>query len=162
MGWKKCETCKKEFFQYSGDSWCPNCEDLIVSEICDCAADVISAKGFLMWEGVAYCKSCSKPEKSSSPYSRQTRTKSPGGLKSGLEEQAGDQARVVGKFGEVLQIIGYILIAVCSIGIIFSLVTDNWIQFIIFLLAIPTTFISCNVFGSALRAIALYIQVKVQ
>jgi hypothetical protein len=83
-------------------------------------------------------------------------------LKSSLVEQAENQARVVGKFGEILQVIGYVLIAIFSVGFVVSLFMDNWIQVIICLIAIPATFISYNVFGSALRAVALYIQVKVK
>lgn len=123
MSWKKCENCKEEFFQNSGDTKCPNCDGLIPS------ADSL---------------------------------KSPKEPKSSLIEQAKSQARVVSKFGEVLQVIGYVLIAFFSIGVVVSLLTSNWIQFVIFLIAIPATFISYNVFGSAIRAIALYIQVKVK
>lgn len=123
MSWKKCESCKEEFFQNSGDTKCPNCDGLITS--------------------------------GDSP-------KSPKEHKLSLVEQAKGQARVVGKFGEVLQIIGYVLIAVFSIGLIFSLLTSNWIPFIVFLVAIPATFIYYNVFGSAIRAVALYIEVKVK
>ena len=123
MSWKKCESCKEEFFQNSGDTKCPNCDGLI------------------------------PPAESHKP---------PKDSKSSLIEQARSQARVVGKFGEVLQVIGYVLIAVFSIGVVVSLLTGNWIQFVIFLIAIPATFISYNVFGSAIRAVALYIQVKVK
>jgi hypothetical protein len=123
MSWKKCETCKEEFFQNSGDAKCPNCGVLLETRA-----------------------SVNSPEV----------------LESSLAEQAGNQARAVGKFGEVLQVIGYVLIALFSVGLVVSLFTDNWIGFIIFLVAIPATFISYNIFGSALRAVALYIQVKVK
>ena len=81
---------------------------------------------------------------------------------SNLVEQAINQAKVVDKFGEVLQVVGYLFIALFSLGLIYSLFTESWVQLIIFLIAIPATFISYNVFGSALRAMSLYIQVRVK
>lgn len=91
-----------------------------------------------------------------------TPVKLPTELKENLIEKARNQARIVDKFGEVLQVIGYIFIIIFAIGFLVSLFTKNWIGFIIFLIAIPATFISYNVFGSAVRAVALYIQVKVK
>jgi len=52
---------------------------------------------------------------------------SPTELKENLIEQAGNQARVVDKFGKVLQTIGYILISILPIGLIVSAWTANWI-----------------------------------
>ena len=123
MAWKKCESCKLEFFQKTGDESCPNCKESI------------------------------EPR---------TPIKSPTELKENLIEQAGNQARVVDKFGQVLKIIGYILISILTTGLIVSAWTANWIGMGVFLIAIPATFISCNVFGSALRAVSLYIQVRVR
>ena len=91
-----------------------------------------------------------------------TSVKSPTELKENLIEQAGNQARVVDKFGKVLQVIGYIFIGILTIGLIVSAWTATWIGMGVFLIAIPATFISFNVFGSALRAVALYIQVRVR
>jgi hypothetical protein len=123
MAWEKCDSCKKEFFQKTGDESCPNCNELI------------------------------EPR---------TPIYSPTELKENLIEQAGNQARVVDKFGKVLQVIGYVLISILTIGLIVSAWTATWIGMGVFLIAIPATFISFNVFGSALRAVSLYIQVKVK
>jgi len=123
MAWEKCDSCKKEFFQKTGDESCPNCNELIESR---------------------------------------TPIYSPTELKENLIEQAGNQARVVDKFGKVLQVIGYVLISILTIGLIVSAWTATWIGMGVFLIAIPATFISFNVFGSALRAVSLYIQVKVR
>jgi hypothetical protein len=79
-----------------------------------------------------------------------------------LARQAGNQAKVVDKFGEVLQVLGYFCITIFLIALTFSLFTKNWIAFGVFLVAVPLTFVYFNVFGSALRAVALYIQAKVK
>lgn len=88
--------------------------------------------------------------------------KSPAEVKELLISKAGNQAKVVDKFGEVLQVIGYVLMAIFTILLLVSLFTKNWEGFIYSIIAIPATFVLYNVFGSAIRAIALYIQVKVQ
>jgi hypothetical protein len=87
---------------------------------------------------------------------------SPKELKENLVKQAVDQAKVVDKFGEVLQIIGYVFIVIFSFGLLGCLLSGYWIGFLFCLIAIPLTFVFYNVFGSASRAVALYIQVKVK
>ena len=79
-----------------------------------------------------------------------------------LVTEARYQAGVVDKFGEVLQILGYVCIAIFVLLIFVSLATKNWIGFVVFLIAIPLTFVYFNVFGSALRAVGLYIQIKIR
>lgn len=79
-----------------------------------------------------------------------------------LVEEAAYQAKVVDKFGEVLQILGYVCLSIFGVLIFFSLATENWIGFAAFLIAIPLTFIYFIVFGSALKAVALFIQVKIR
>ncbi len=88
--------------------------------------------------------------------------KSPAEHKEHLIKQAENQARIVDKFGEVLQVIGYVLIVISALGFIVSLFTKNWMGVLLFLILIPATFVLYNVFGSAIRAVALYIQVKVK
>ena len=83
-------------------------------------------------------------------------------LKASMTEQAIEQANVVGKFGEFLQPLGYGFMAIFFIALVASMLTDNWVWFFFCLFAIPLTFIAYNVFGSALRALSLYIQVKLK
>ena len=83
-------------------------------------------------------------------------------LKESLIEQARDQAKVVNKFGEVLQVIGYVIISIFSIFLFIFLYSRYWVGVFASLIAILLTFVSYNVFGSAIRAVALYIQVKVK
>jgi hypothetical protein len=113
-------------------------------------------KEFFKKTGDESCPNCSEL------IEPRTSVKSPTELKENLIEQAGNQARVVDKFGKVLQAIGYIFISILTIGLIVSAWTATWIGMGVFLIAIPATFISFNVFGSALRAVALYIQVRVR
>ena len=119
-------------------------------------------KEFFKKAGVDSCPHCNQVIESRGDYLTTLNKEQKEALKESLARQAGDQARVVGKFGEVLQVVGYVFIAIFSIALIVSLFTKNWIGLIVFLIAIPATFVSYNVFGSALRAIALYIQVKVK
>lgn len=123
MPWQRCETCNQDFFRDKNHQSCPNCKEVIESNV---------------------------------------PVMSPAEQKEHLIRQAGNQARVVEKFGEVLQSIGYILIVILALGFTVSLFTENWIGIVVFLIAIPLTFVSYNVFGSALRAVALYIQVRLK
>lgn len=111
---------------------------------------------FFKRKGNEACPNCSVVFASEKP------SKSSEELLETLVEQAGRQAKVVDKFGEILQILGYICIAIFLISLTVSLFTKNWIEFVIFLVAIPLTFVYFNVFGSALRAVALYIQVRIK
>ncbi len=79
-----------------------------------------------------------------------------------LVSQAINQASILDKFGRVMQTIGYVLIGVNSLGSIFALFTSQWILLGVCLVSIPLTFAYFNVFGSAFRAIGLYIQIKVK
>lgn len=79
-----------------------------------------------------------------------------------LVDQAIGQAKVLDKFGKVMQIIGYILILVCAFGLMISLFAEQWIVLVASLIGIPLIFAYLNVFGSAFRAIGLYIQVRVK
>lgn len=79
-----------------------------------------------------------------------------------LLDEAKGQAKVVSRFGEALQLVGYILNGVCVIGVIFSLLSRNTIGCLVSAIALLTTFISFNILGSLLRAIGLYIRVKIE
>lgn len=79
-----------------------------------------------------------------------------------LADQAIGQAKVLDKFGKVMQIIGYILIWISACGLVISLFTKQWIVLAICTVSIPLIFAYLNVFGSAFRAIGLYIQVRVK
>lgn len=79
-----------------------------------------------------------------------------------LAEEAKSQAKVVGGFGVVLQVVGYLLIALFAAGFFISLSSKESFLAIVCLISIPVTFVLFNVLGSALRALALYIQVKIE
>jgi len=79
-----------------------------------------------------------------------------------LLDQAIGQAKIVTKFGEVLQVLGYVLIGVCAIGLIFSLLSSNWVGSLFSIAVMLLIFVFYNVVGSAIRAIGLYIQIKIQ
>ena len=83
-------------------------------------------------------------------------------IESSLSDQAIKQAKVVTSFGEFLQVIGYLLIGLCVLGLIGSLLSKNWIGGLVSAVAIPLCFAFYNVLGSAFRAFGLYIQIKVK
>jgi hypothetical protein len=79
-----------------------------------------------------------------------------------LVSQAESQAKVVGGFGEVLQIIGYCLMGLFTIGFFINVYFEQWLGVLACLICVPLTFVFFNVIGSALRAFGLYIQIKVR
>lgn len=81
---------------------------------------------------------------------------------SNIANQAIGQAKILDKFGEAMQLVGYIVIGILTLGSVIALTSSQWILFGICLVSIPLTFAYFNVFGSAFRAIGLYIQIKVK
>jgi hypothetical protein len=79
-----------------------------------------------------------------------------------LVNQAISQANILNKFGEVMQIIGYVVMGINALGFVIAFFTSEWILLGFFLVSIPLTFAYFNVFGSAFRAIGLYIQIRVK
>jgi hypothetical protein len=115
---------------------------------------------FFKRTGDDWCPNCKTVFKSEEPInSRKQKSES---RDDPLVTAARYQAGVVDKFGEVLQILGYVCIAIFVLLIFVSLATKNWIGFVVFFIAIPLTFVYFNVFGSALRAVGLYIQIKIK
>ena len=70
------------------------------------------------------------------------------------------QAKVVEGFGKILQVVGYIQIGLSFIGFLFFVIEDSILGIGLSLAAMALIFVFFNVFGSALRAIALYIQIR--
>lgn len=79
-----------------------------------------------------------------------------------LADTASEQAAILGKFGVVLQVLGYGCIAIFAICAMISAASSEWIFFGNFMALILVTFIFYNVGGSVFRAIGAYIQFKVQ
>lgn len=75
--------------------------------------------------------------------------------------QAIAQAKVVSDFGKILQVVGFILIGLFSIAFLLAVGSGDTYYAIVSFVCIPLTFVLFNVLGSAIRALALYIQVKI-
>ena len=79
-----------------------------------------------------------------------------------LASQTVEQANVLNLFGQAMQVIGYLVMGIFGIASIIAFYTYQWLLSAISLALIPITFVLFNVFGSAVRAISLYIQFKVK
>ena len=79
-----------------------------------------------------------------------------------LVSQAKAQAKVVSDFGKILQVVGFVLIGLLSIAFLLAVGSGDTYYAILSLVCVPLTFVLFNVLGSAIRALALYIQVKIQ
>jgi len=79
-----------------------------------------------------------------------------------LVAQAKAQAKIVSDFGRFLQIVGYLVIGLLSIAFILAAGSGDTYYAIVSLVCVPLTFALFNVLGSAIRALALYIQVKIE
>jgi hypothetical protein len=78
-----------------------------------------------------------------------------------LAAKATQNANVLDRFGNVLQVIGYAFMAIFVCGAVVGLFASQWLLFGVSLLFIPVAFVNFNVFGSVFRAIGSYIQYKV-
>jgi hypothetical protein len=116
--------------------------------------ETCNAQAFVKGSRTSQCSDC---ESQSEPD-----LMSESDLREILVDQTIGQAKVLDKFGKVMQIIGYILIWISAFGLVISLFTEQWIVLAICLVNIPLIFAYFNVFGSAFRAIGLYIQVRVK
>lgn len=79
-----------------------------------------------------------------------------------LADTASEQAAILGKFGVVLQVLGYGCIAIFAICAMIFAASSEWAFFGYFMGLILVTFVTYNVGGSVFRAIGAYIQFKVQ
>lgn len=77
-----------------------------------------------------------------------------------LAAKATQNANVLDRFGNVLQVMGYVFMTIFVCGAVVSLFASQWILFGVSLLFIPVAFVNFNVFGSVFRAIGSYIQYK--
>ena len=136
MPWQKCVVCEQAYFRTKKyqDSTCASCLAKPESSRVEAAARV-------------------------APVAQVRRSEAD---VTDLVRQAESQAKVVGGFGEVLQIIGYSLIALFTVGLFVNIYFEQWVGVLACLICIPLTFVFFNVLGSALRAIGLYIQIKVK
>jgi hypothetical protein len=119
-------------------------------EICDsCGKEV-----FLKSQRI--CPECANQVGSPKSEAREPETKESLGI------QAEGQANILNRFGQVMQGIGYFLMGIYAIASLIALFSSQWILFAITLVSIPIAFVLFNVFGSAVRAVSLYIQFKVK